>query len=163
MSDTHDHVWNVRAAVAQARRLGAEVLLHCGDLVSPFVLEELDAFPGPVHLVLGNNAGDQLLLARHCQARGGRVVHHGAFGRIEAPGGPVAWVHDPDWGRALARAGEHRLVCFGHTHRFLLEEAGGVHLLNPGELLGRKEPPGWALVDGRDFSVTRVLLEGGRG
>ena len=155
-SDSHDHIWNMRKAVKQASALGVEVILHCGDLISPFMLEELDPFPGEIHLVYGNNAGDQTLLTRHCAQRKGHVLHHGRLGRLETNGASIAWLHDPATAYLVARSGEFDLVCYGHTHRWRLEEAGGTVLLNPGEILGKKEPAGWALVEVVESSKPKV-------
>jgi putative phosphoesterase len=158
VSDSHDHIWNMRRAVEQANALGVEVMLHCGDLISPFMFEELDAFRGVMHLILGNNPGDQVLLTRSCLERSQTVTLHGWAGRLEIDGLDVAWVHEPDLARSLARSGDYRLVCFGHTHRWHMEEIGETVLLNPGEILGKKEPAGWALVELPGLKVQRILL-----
>jgi putative phosphoesterase len=59
LSDSHDHIPNLKRAVRLANSEGAELLIHCGDLISPFMLPCLDGFNGPVHLIYGNNPGDQ--------------------------------------------------------------------------------------------------------
>jgi len=64
ISDSHDHLLAIRAALRKATEAGAEVLIHCGDLVAPFVISELKTFGGPVHVVLGNNDGDILRSGR---------------------------------------------------------------------------------------------------
>ena len=66
LSDSHDHIPNLRRAVSRANSEGAELLIHCGDLISPFMLPCLDGFNGPVHLIYGNNPGDQHLIASRC-------------------------------------------------------------------------------------------------
>jgi putative phosphoesterase len=147
ISDSHDHIWNTRKAIEQANILGAEVMLHCGDMVSPFMLEEFDRFNGRFHLVLGNNPGDQILLMKSVLSRKDKVEFHGWFGRIEVSGMAIAFIHDPLEARHIARSGDFPLVCFGHTHRWLMEDMGGSLLLNPGEILGKKERPGWAMVE----------------
>ena len=44
LSDVHDNVWNLRAALESLAE--AEALVFCGDLCSPFVLGLLaDGFP----------------------------------------------------------------------------------------------------------------------
>lgn len=147
ISDSHDHIWNTRRAVEQANRLGVEAIIHCGDLVSPFMLEEFDKFQGMMHLILGNNPGDQTLLMQSLSSRQGRVELHGWFGTIELGGISIAWIHSPVEARHIARSGDFTLVCCGHTHRWSMEDMGGTLLLNPGEILGRKEQPGWALIE----------------
>ncbi|HID97602.1 MAG TPA: YfcE family phosphodiesterase [Thermodesulfobacteriaceae bacterium] len=158
-SDSHDHIWHMRKAVQQANRLGAEKIIHCGDLVSPFMLEELDFFYGEVHLVFGNNTGDQFLLTRNCLVKGSKVDLQGWMGRLELDSVSLLWVHDPHIAESIARSNEYQVVCFGHTHRWRLEQVGRTLLLNPGELLGRKEPPGWGLLDTEKKRVEHILLD----
>ncbi len=158
MSDSHDHEANTRRAVEQANDLSAQVLVHCGDLISPFMLEELDAFAGPVHLIFGNNPGDQTLLVRACDARKERVTLHGWAGRLELGGRATVLVHEPFHVASLARSGDFDLVLFGHTHRWHVERIGKALVVNPGELLGRKEEPGWVLLDTEDMRTERILI-----
>ena len=47
MSDSHDHLIPLRAALTRAKEAGAEVVIHCGDLIAPFVIAELKQFDGP--------------------------------------------------------------------------------------------------------------------
>lgn len=158
MSDSHDQTANTRRAVDQANDLGAEVLVHCGDLVSPFMLEELDVFRGPIHLIFGNNPGDQILLVRACDARREKVTLHGWVGRLELDGRSIILVHEPFFVASLARSGDFDLVFYGHTHRWHVEWIGKTLVVNPGELLGRKEEPGWILLDTTDLKTERILI-----
>ena len=97
LSDTHDHLANLRSAVTLCNERGAFLLIHCGDLISPFMLQELAAFNGPVHLVYGNNIGDMYLISRFCADRFPSVTHHGIKGAIEA-GGIFVLVFFLAWG-----------------------------------------------------------------
>lgn len=165
MSDTHDHIWHTQQAVEQANELGAEMILHCGDLVSPFALEEFDGFAGQFHLVSGNNPGDQALLERMITRRKERFFYHGLIGKLSLLDFKIAWTHDPQTGFYMAKSGEFDLVAFGHTHRWHLEKVNETTLLNPGEIMGRKEVPGWAMVELqrsdniKTISVTQIKLK----
>jgi putative phosphoesterase len=64
ISDTHDNIKNLETAIAKINKSGAEILLHCGDLCSPFVIESLTLFNGPVHIVFGNNEGDRFTIEK---------------------------------------------------------------------------------------------------
>ena len=61
LSDTHDHIPNLRSAVTYCNAYSVQMMIHCGDLISPFMLDELARFGGAVHLVYGNNIGDARL------------------------------------------------------------------------------------------------------
>lgn len=158
LSDTHDHFWNTKKAFAQIVDYKISTVIHCGDLISPFMLEELEEFPVHMHLIVGNNTGDQILLVKKCLKRKKQVTLHGWHGYLEMENRKIVWVHDPFWAKTLAQQNCYDLVCFGHTHRWHLENIKNTILLNPGEILGRKEPPGWALLDLKAMNITRVFL-----
>lgn len=146
MSDTHDHIGNLDAALARIGELEADMLFHCGDLCAPFVIEHLARFEGPVHVVFGNIDGDRFTIERVAE-RFPAVTLHGEVGFVETPSGTIAFTHRPEFALGLASTGSYRAVFFGHTHHRERREIGDTILLNPGELMGLREPPGWVLFD----------------
>ncbi|MFO7697239.1 MAG: metallophosphoesterase [Anaerolineae bacterium] len=135
LSDIHDNIWALETALGKLS--GCDVLLCLGDICSPFTMIAIgEGFPGPIHVVWGNNDGDRLHVA-HSVARLERVTFHGEFGELELDGRQVAITHWPEIGKSLARGGKYDLVCHGHNHRRRLDEIGGTLLLNPGEVMGR--------------------------
>ncbi|MBN1164369.1 MAG: YfcE family phosphodiesterase [Candidatus Krumholzibacteriota bacterium] len=146
MSDSHDHLENVENAISQAGTLGTDVLLHCGDLCSPFVIDRLAGFPGQVHIVFGNNDGDRYTIARIA----GKYSHlsiHGEFGVLDTEDGDIAFTHQPGFARGLASTGTYTAVFYGHTHIRKSERIKHTWLVNPGELMGLREAPGFLLFD----------------
>jgi hypothetical protein len=145
LSDIHDNIWQLEKLLAS---LEADVLIFCGDFCAPFTLAQIaEGFGGPVHVVFGNNDGDQLLLAQ-VAGRHEHVKLHGQFSELELGGRSVAVTHYPRIGRALARGGTYDLVCTGHSHEQVMEEHGGrTLLLNPGEVMGRFGASTYALYD----------------
>lgn len=158
LSDIHDHISTLRAALAQAREAGAEALLCCGDLCAPFMVDELaDGFPGPIHLVFGNNDGDRFRITRAADAREG-VTLWGEFAAVppeELDGTRAALHHFPEVGREVAAGGRFDLVCYGHSHEWELERTGDCVAVNPGEIMGRLGPPTFALYDAETGDVNR--------
>jgi putative phosphoesterase len=152
LSDIHDNVWNLRAALAGAQ--AADALICCGDLCSPFVIGLLaEGFAGrPIHIVFGNNDGD---LYRITQNAAGfeHVRLHGALFQGELGGRRVAVNHYPDIALAIAAAGRHDLVCYGHNHLFNVEQRGGTLTVNPGAIMGY-DPAGK-----RDIPATFVVYD----
>jgi uncharacterized protein len=129
LSDIHDHIWNLHAALDACR--DAEAMICCGDLCSPFIVNLLaDGFPGPIHIVFGNNDGDQLRIARNAARYEGRVRLHGEFAILppEECGIRIAVNHYPAIAEGLAASGEYDLVCYGHDHRIRVD--GPLSLLN---------------------------------
>ena len=153
-SDSHDQIAHLNQALDAALAAGAEVLLHCGDLCAPFMLNQIgERFSGPVHVVFGNNDGDgrllQVIAARHPQ------IHlHGIYPELEVDGRQLAMIHYPEPARRIAQSGQFDLVCYGHDHTKLLAQMGRGWLLNPGELLGMKGVVSWALYDTQTGQTT---------
>ncbi len=156
ISDTHDHMANCRAAVIYCNAYGVQLLIHCGDLISPFMLKELEQFNGPVHLVYGNNVGDQHLISQACGVKYTTITHHGLLGAVEAGGVRFAFHHLPQIARMIAKQGGFDVVCCGHTHRYQIEEFGDVLLVNPGDLHGGKEQPGFVIYETESRTTERV-------
>ncbi len=134
LSDIHDNLSALGAALEALG--GADVLLCCGDLCSPFVVDRLaKGFPRDIHLVLGNNDGDAFRIATRCGAHS-RLHLHGEMAELELDGRRLCMVHYDNIARAIAPAQRHDIVCFGHNHAFEIARQGSTLLLNPGEVYG---------------------------
>jgi uncharacterized protein len=117
LSDSHDHINLLDAAVAEAKAAGAEAVVHCGDVVAPSTLHCLEQYALPVHVIHGNNTGDLFTLGR-LAARPGQCLHyHGMDAALELGGRRLFLVHYPHYARAMAATGDWDLVCCGHTHK----------------------------------------------
>ncbi len=146
-ADSHDNVWNLEKALSQANASGAEMLLHCGDLVAPFAMAQLaQNFSGPIHVVLGNNDGDGRLL-QTIASQYNHVTLHDVYAEIEWAGRQIALIHYPEPARRIAQSGALDLVCYGHDHQKHAEQVGRCRLVNPGEIMGRVSEPTWGLYD----------------
>ena len=158
VSDTHDSLERIDAAVAGMNALGASALLHCGDLCSPFVIERLARFAGPVHVVFGNNEGDRYAIGEVSKAFS-NVKVHGECGFVETEHGEIAFTHRPEFARGFACTRKYAAVFYGHTHRLKAERIGETWLVNPGDLLGLYEPAGWIVFDLATGELERHLLK----
>lgn len=135
LADTHGpRRWKSCPPAVAARLRHAEVILHAGDVCVPAVLDELAEF-APVHVVAGNNDGDD-------------VVAWGAPETLEVELGGlrVAMIHDS--GQADGRPARMRrlfpradLVVFGHSHIPMDVTAAGVRIFNPGSPTDRRRQP----------------------
>jgi putative phosphoesterase len=154
LSDSHDHLQMLERALAAANAAGAEVLIHCGDLCAPFVMRLLaERFRGPVHIVFGNNDADGRLL-QTIAAQHSHVALHGIYAEFAVHNRRIAIIHYPEPARRIAQSGALDLVCYGHDHTQLLEQVGETWLLNPGEIMGLRATPSWALYDTEQHSVS---------
>jgi putative phosphoesterase len=156
LSDTHDHITNLQAAVKYCNAYSVQLLIHCGDLISPFMLDRLADFGGAVHLIYGNNIGDQHLISSWCGTRFPSISHHGILGAVEAGGLKIAFHHYPEIARGIASQGSFDVVCCGHNHNYNVEKVGETLLINPGELLGKDCCPCFAILDSFTKDVEKV-------
>lgn len=136
VSDTHaPRFWKAMPErVVEALR-GVDLVLHAGDVCLPSVLDELAAL-APVHVVRGNNDGDD-------------VAAWGAPEtlQLEVAGVQVAMIHDagPRQGRVRRmrrRFPDADVVVFGHSHIPWDEtDEHGPRILNPGSPTDTRRQP----------------------
>ena len=152
VSDSHDHREPLAAAVAEAKDLGAQAVLHCGDLVAPSTLHAIIPLGLPVHIVHGNNTGDLFHLSKLAHKPENRVQYHGQDGSFILHGRRIFIVHYPHYAKAMALTGDYDLVCNGHEHRAVIERIanikGGETLrIDPGTVGGVSAPATYVLGD----------------
>jgi putative phosphoesterase len=136
LSDIHDNIAKLRSALASARDRGAETLICCGDLCSPFIAKELgQGFSGPIHIVFGNNDGDRFRTATNA-TKYSQLQFHGEYVELEIEGRRFAINHFDNIGRAIACGETFDVVCFGHNHQFEITQQGKTLVINPGEIYG---------------------------
>lgn len=144
VSDTHGHVGNARAAVAQLHDEQVDIVIHCGDIGSVQVVPLFRAWP--THFVLGNVDADEGALAGAIAAAG--LTFHVRRAELALEGRRIAVLHGDDAValRAAIEGQQYDLVCCGHTHRPELRQEGRTRVLNPGALY-RASPRTLAIVD----------------
>jgi putative phosphoesterase len=129
ISDTHDRLPLVDAAMRLFAERRVEALIHPGDFIAPFAVRRLLQYKSPIHATFGNNDGEragirellpQVVDGPLFVALGGRtiLVHH--F---------VDWCEPGDIDRA-------DIIITGHTHEVVNRLDGGKLLLNSGECCG---------------------------
>ena len=165
VSDSHDHRAPLAAAVDEAKRRGAQAVIHCGDLVAPSTLHAITPLGLPIHIIHGNNAGDQFHLSRMAHESKGLITYYGADATLTLAGRRIFLVHYPHYAKGMALTGDYDLVCNGHEHRAVIERIktikGGETLrLDPGTVAGIAAPPTYILGDleKMDFAIHAVPL-----
>lgn len=135
ISDSHDNLWRLDEAIPFLQT--TDMILHCGDLISPFMVHRLGkGVPGiPVHLVWGNNDGDRVAVSKTIDSYA-HLSMCGDLCDIEFEGLRIAVNHYPEIGRSLAESDHYDLVCYGHDHTAFHGQIGTTWLLNPGEIMG---------------------------
>ena len=152
LSDIHDNLWNLAAAMEVAS--DAEVLLCCGDLCSPFVIDELTKTNAPVHIVFGNNDADTYRITSKASKKPNCHLHGELFETI-LDGKRLAMNHFDYLARPMAGSGDYDIVCFGHNHEFEVSRQRTALLVNPGPIMGAKFSSGrW-----EDTAATFVIYD----
>ena len=159
MSDSHDNIWNLRNALEIIKKKNAQMIIHCGDFIAPFMLVELDQSGIPVHGVFGNNDGDKYLLTKHSLASLTNITLYDPVGLVDAEGFKIGFTHHGIVGEGLAAGGNFNLVCFGHSHKYFFKKIGRTILLNPGEIMGKDGLPSFCLVDTDTVNVEKIELK----
>jgi putative phosphoesterase len=168
VSDSHDRARDLAAAVMAGKAAGAELVIHCGDVIGAQTLKPLLALGLPVHVVHGNNLGDPVMLTRVCADSGGLLTYHGADATLTLSGRRIFVTHYPHYARGMACTGEYDVVFYGHSHETAVAPqpniAGGTTwLVNPGTVAGLAAPPTWILADlpALTFSIHPVVAADG--
>jgi putative phosphoesterase len=145
VSDSHDRGPMLATAVAEAKTRGAECVLHCGDLIGTNTLLASLKLQLPIHVIHGNNLGDPVSISRLACRSNGLLSYYGGDASLDLAGRSVFMTHYPHIGQAFASAGDHDLVCCGHSHKpeiSCLDTAKGskAWLVNPGTVAGLGAP-----------------------
>lgn len=131
LSDSHDHLPELRKALEVLQREGVELILHAGDYVAPFSVAILSELSITWWGVLGNNDGEILGIF---QKSGGRVK--APFLELEERGFRIFLSHLYQPAELAFVCGHYDLVVYGHTHEAIIKEEGKRFLVNPGEVCG---------------------------
>ncbi|MEM1444703.1 MAG: YfcE family phosphodiesterase [Planctomycetota bacterium] len=142
LSDSHDRLPALAAALDAFADAGVDALIHAGDFVAPFAAKLLTAeslsergltLSGGVHVIYGNNDGERVGLKKALpQLVDGPL-------RLELDGCRIAVAHFVEWFDESDHAWADVLIS-GHNHEVAIETrhvAGRDRLyLNPGECCG---------------------------
>lgn len=133
MSDSHDNLDAIKKAVSTFNEAKVDMVIHAGDLISPFTAEEFKKLKCEFKAVFGNNDWEknglryfyrdlcipENLIELQVQNRKISVYH----GTNEA-------IVD-----ALVKSRNYDIVIRGHTHKLEIKK-GKCIMINPGETCG---------------------------
>lgn len=132
VSDTHEDVRMILKAVALFKSRAPAIVIHCGDIISPPVLERFAGLP--LKLVFGNNDGERSGLKKKCSDLGfSEIVDTLTFEHA----GKRFFVNHGTSSRTIDEAVTSQLydyVLHGHTHTPRNDLVGRTRIVNPGAL-----------------------------
>ncbi|HDP99867.1 MAG TPA: metallophosphoesterase [bacterium] len=132
MSDSHDNLPAIRAAVDFFNIQQVDLVIHAGDLVAPFTARELKKLRSPYEIVLGNNDGEILGL------------HHVYAGKVHLPPFKIRFanknilvLHDAGILSEIKQQTSYDMIIYGHDHQSAVDRLpDGTWIVNPGECGG---------------------------
>ncbi len=157
LADTHDNMKAIGEAVDFFNLRDVSLVLHAGDLISPFTAREFRRLNAPFRAVYGNNEGERDGLREKFKD----LCNLSDFIELEHNGKRICVYHGtiPFILKALEESQIYDLVVSGHTHNPESRWTAKTLMVNPGEccgyLTGKKTI---ALVDSEDLSVEFVEL-----
>ncbi len=158
MSDSHGDAPITRKAVALLGRQGAEKLIHCGDICSVSVLDELAGHD--CVFVWGNC--DQADGAMRAYLRRVGLAWPEAPLRLTIDGKQIAVCHGHEFGfQSLLDDPSLDYVFHGHTHVMKDSRTGASRVINPGALY-RASPHSVAVLDLESDDLTFFEVETGQ-
>lgn len=133
MADSHDHIQALKDAICLFNEREIDLVIHAGDLISPFTAREFENLEAELEAIFGNNDGER---------DGLRVAYKkfcvlDDFKKISVDGIRIALIHgtQPELVNALVASGQFDVVIRGHTHQLSIVNGDSL-LINPGEICG---------------------------
>lgn len=156
LSDTHGALKAAKAGMALLHDAGAECFIHCGDVGSTDVLDQLAGLKAA--FVFGNTDWDREELRSHAEKLGINCL--GERGVLEVEDVRLAVMHGDDEAamKEVVADGSANYLLTGHTHVRDDRRIGRVHLINPGALY-RAAVKSVALLDTAGDTVRFLLLK----
>jgi len=154
MSDSHDHLENLKKAMKVVESKDCKYIIHAGDFVSPFTWRVLGQFKGNMYGVFGNNDGDRVMLKKFYEERIGVQPI-----KIKIDNIRIALMHEPAFIEELAKSGDFNVIIYGHTHQIDNKRIGNTLVINPGELCGwLYGNPSFMFLDSETLDIEIVYL-----
>ncbi len=154
MSDSHDNLNAIKKAVKIFNKNQVDLVIHAGDLISPFTAAEFLKLQAPLEAIYGNNDGEReglkIAFSDLCLLED--------FKDISFASRRIAVIHGniPPLVESLVQCRKYDIVIRGHSHQFGIS-TGKTMLINPGEccgyLTGKKS---LVLLDPGDLSYEMV-------
>ncbi len=144
ISDTHEQEEIARKAVAIFNKNNVGLVVHCGDIISPPMLEHFKGLD--IKFVFGNNDGERAGLNKKAAELGLEEITDEK--EFEFKGKMFYACHGKNREKlaAAVKSNKYDYVLAGHTHVKKDEKSGRTRVINPGALF-RAYPCTIALLD----------------
>ena len=139
LSDTHDQAEALTQSVEIFNSKNVELVIHCGDWVSPFMPDFCKGLKCKIVSVWGNNEGDKYRFMKRSQQHEWDIEFHDKCFESEIDGKKVVAYHGDNKTllEALVASQRYDAIFTGHTHKWVVEQKGKTLVVNPGTTSGQ--------------------------
>ena len=132
ISDTHENEEAIKKAIAVFKEKNVEFAVHCGDIISPPMLEHFKGLK--MKFVFGNNDGEKIGLNSKAKELGFEEVTEEK--EFEFKGKKFYVYHGTEQKKLeeAIKSNKYDYVLTGHTHIKRDEKIGKTRVINPGAL-----------------------------
>jgi len=118
LPDTHDSLPLIDEEAKKLNEMNAELVLHAGDYVFPFVASNFKQLKAPLIRVFGNNDGDRTLLKKKFAEFGADI--RGRFAFVLVDGLRIALLHgdETELMRSLLELESHDATCQNNYQQY---------------------------------------------
>lgn len=133
MSDSHDNLEAINLAVNFFNEEQVDLVIHAGDLISPFTVKKFQKLNSPLMAIFGNNDGERDGLRKAYE----NICYLEDFKEISVENRSLAVIHGSNEAlvNALSCCGQYDVVIRGHSHQLEIKQ-GETLVVNPGETCG---------------------------
>ncbi len=133
MTDTHENLAKIKKGVEIFNERKVDLVLHCGDIISPITFKIFKDLRCNIKFVFGNNDGERPFLISKFQGKG--EFYNNGY-EFELAGKKFIMMHEPIGIDALAESGKYDYILYGHTHKQDIRDIGKSKIINIGETSG---------------------------
>lgn len=130
VSDTHDNLEKVEKIIEFFNKEEVDLVVHAGDLISPFTASKFDKLDMDFVAIFGNNDGEIIGLKNTLKYKIFPDPHI-----FKVHGIRIIVTHKAELVDSLEKSGDYDLIIYGHTHKKDIR-LGKTIVINPGEGCG---------------------------
>lgn len=132
MADSHDNRSAIQKAVEMFNGREVALVVHAGDMISPFTIMDFQKLTCPMEMVFGNNDGERIGLAAAFKEKATLLPGPRQF---SFGGRRFLLMHESGCLEAAAASAAVDIIIYGHTHDLAIRQ-GPPLIINPGEAGG---------------------------
>ena len=152
ITDIHNHTSNLARAIDSINAdTDIEIVINCGDIGSPKIIQQLTTLKKEQHIVLSTPDSSNFNLVDACCRAG--TNYFCDYGQIEADGKKIGFSHEK-W--IISRHNSYDVIFYGHSHTYKVEAVDGTLFICCGEIMGRAMPPCYAVYNTNTGHVEKM-------